>query len=146
LSASVGSHVTHALPSVPQLGAEVGVTQAPLLSQHPVGHDAESQTQWPPTHCCPAAHAELPPQLHPPIVHPSATNAVHEMHALPIVPQLPSAGASQLAPAQQPDAQLVLVHDVHVPVVQFCVEGQVEHCDPPVPQYWSVVPSSQLPW
>jgi hypothetical protein len=77
-------------------------------------------------------------------VHPSATNDVHAMQALPIAPQLPSAGASQFAPAQQPDAQLVLVHDVHVPVRQFCDVGHVEQSDPPVPQYVFVLPCSQV--
>jgi hypothetical protein len=50
LSACALAHWTHALPSVPQLVAEVGVTQSPSV-QHPVGQEAELHTQWPPTHC-----------------------------------------------------------------------------------------------
>jgi len=48
LSASVALQVVHRLPSVPQLDSD-GETHAPLL-QHPLGQDAELQTQWPLTH------------------------------------------------------------------------------------------------
>jgi len=92
----------------------VGVTQ-PLLAQHPLGHDAELQMHSPPTHCWPAAHAGPPPQLHCPVVQPSATNAVHETHAAPKVPHEPGPGASQFAPAQHPEAQLEGVHEVQMP-------------------------------
>ena len=71
-------------------------------------------------------------------------NAVHEMHAAPEVPQLPSAGESQLAPAQQPDAQFVAVHDVHALPTQFCSAGQVEQLDPPEPQAMLEPPGMQV--
>lgn len=145
LSASPVPQLVHMFPSAPQAMGEVVIVQVPSAPQQPVGQDAELQTHWPPSHCWPGWHAPLMPQLHDPLVHPSATNAVHETQAAPPVPQLPGAGASQLAPAQQPDAQLVLVHDVHVPVRQFCDEGHVEQSDPPVPQYMSLLPCSQAP-
>ena len=148
LSASPVVQVTHAFPSVPQLMVEVGVMQEPPTTalQHPVGHDAELHTHWPPTHCWPSWHIVSPPQVHCPAVHPSATNAVHDTQAAPAVPQLPGPGASQFAPAQQPDGQLALVHDVHTPVRQFCDKGHGEHVVPPEPQYVSVLPCSQVPW
>jgi hypothetical protein len=130
-------------PSVPQAPVDVGITQAPLL-QHPVGHDAELQTHWPLTHCCPGWHICPPPQLHAPAVHPSATNGVHETHADPEVPQLPGPGGSQFAPAQQPDGQLLAVHDVQTPVRQFCEVGQGEHMVPPDPQYVLLLPGSHV--
>ncbi len=77
-------------------------------------------------------------------MHPSATKAVHETHAAPSVPQLPGPGASQFAPAQHPDAQLLAVHDVHTPVWQFCDMGHGEHAVPPEPQYALVLPGSQV--
>jgi hypothetical protein len=121
----------------------VGVTQVVPL-QHPVGHEAELHVQWPLTHCWPTAHAGPVPQLHWPAVHPSATNAVHETHALPTVPQLPRAGMSQFAPAQQPEAQLEGVHDVHTPAWQFCSVGHVEQLDPPAPHAVLEVPGRQV--
>jgi hypothetical protein len=84
------------------------------------------------------------PQLHWPEVHPSAMNAVHETHAAPEVPQLPSDGASQLAPAQQPDAQLVEVHDVHALPTQFCSAGHAEQLVPPEPQAAFEVPGRHV--
>jgi hypothetical protein len=56
LSARPGVHVTHAFPSVSHCMVEVGVTHVSLPTvplQHPVGHDAELHTHWPPTHCRP---------------------------------------------------------------------------------------------
>jgi hypothetical protein len=142
LSASPDGHVVHMLPSVPQLPG-LGVTQLPLL-QHPLGQDAELHTHCPLTHCWPGEHAAPPPQLQAPAVHPSATKAVHDVHALPEMPQVPGDGASQLAPAQQPDAQLAAVHEVHVLFTQFCCAGQGEQLDPPEPQAPLDVPARQV--
>lgn len=56
------SQATQAMPSVPQLESCEVSHVVPL--QHPVGHDAELHTQWPPEHACPAPHAAPEPQLH----------------------------------------------------------------------------------
>lgn len=143
LSASPAVHCVHMLPSVPQSLVEVGVTQV-LPLQHPVAHEAELHTQWPLRHSWPDAQACPPPQLHCPAVHPSAVTELHAMHAAPPVPQLPSDGVSQVAPAQQPEAQLAAVHDVHTPPWQFCSMGHDEHVEPPVPHAALVSPARQL--
>ncbi len=78
-------------------------------------------------------------------MHPSATNAVHDTHAAPAVPHVAGEGASQFAPAQQPDAQLADVHDVHTPDTQFCRLGHGEHVEPPVPHAPFDVPARHWP-
>jgi hypothetical protein len=55
----------HEDPLAPQNVGEVGASQTPLL-QHPVGHERESQTQWPFWHSRPAPHTLPVPQKQPP--------------------------------------------------------------------------------
>jgi hypothetical protein len=50
------------------------------VSQQPVGHDAELQTHWPPTHCEPAPQAALEPHIHAPLVQRSALVMSHALH------------------------------------------------------------------
>lgn len=56
------------------------------MSQQPVGHDAESQTHWPPTHSRPAPQAALAPHWQTPLTQLSALPATHAMQ-VPLAPQ-----------------------------------------------------------
>jgi hypothetical protein len=141
LSAVVALQATQALPSIPQLPKSEVSQVLPL--QQPVGHDAELHTQCPETHACPAPHASDEPQLHLPDVEQlSALDEVHWAHATPPRPQLLNAGASQLAPEQQPVAQFVDVQPVQTPATQFCSAGHVEQPEPPAPHMAVVLPGS----
>jgi hypothetical protein len=82
--------------------------------------------------------------VHWPVEQPSAVNAEHATQAAPLVPHVPREGVSQLAPAQQPDAQFCAVHEVQTPPWQLAPEHD-EHWEPPLPQLLgSVVPARQL--
>jgi hypothetical protein len=70
---------------------------------------------------------------------------LHWTHPAPFVPQAPSVGGSQLAPAQQPFAQFMGVQPVHTPPTQFWSVGQPEHTEPPVPQAAFAVPARHIP-
>jgi hypothetical protein len=67
-------------PLAPQEPASVTVTQV-VPEQHPVEHELELHTQFPPTHCWPAAHAGPLPQAHVPLLQLSAVE--------PQLPQIP---------------------------------------------------------
>lgn len=143
LSASVGLHARHALPSVPQLDSD-GVTHAPPL-QHPAAHDAELHAQRPETHCRPAPHAAPLPQSHwPEVAQLSAVKVLQATHAAPEVPQVPVAGASQLAPLQHPVGQLAEVQPVQTPPTQLWLDGQPEQVEPPVPHAALLVPGRHV--
>jgi hypothetical protein len=61
------SHTTHVEPPVPQVASDRVVQVDP--TQHPLGHDVESQVHSPEAHCCPPAqegpvpHAQVPSAL-----------------------------------------------------------------------------------
>jgi hypothetical protein len=102
-SVSVVLHALHAPPATPHVGNAMVEHDWPL--QQPVVHDVALQTQPPPWHCCPAAHAANPPHEHAPLAQPSAPMP-HGAHAAPLEPQpvvvvwLPS--VTHVAPSQQP--------------------------------------------
>jgi hypothetical protein len=116
-----------------------------VLSQQPVGHDVASHRQAPPTQRWPALQAAVAPHRHPPAPHPSARVASHPTQVTPPVPQVASAGALQVAPEQQPPAQLVLLQPLQRPPAQVWPAGQDSQAPPPAPQEVSSSPPRQSP-
>jgi hypothetical protein len=83
----VPSQAAQAAAPVPHV-AIVGVLQA-LAWQQPEGHDDASQTQVPPTQCCPSWHAGPPPQRQAPITAQVSDLAASQiMQAAAPVPQV----------------------------------------------------------
>jgi hypothetical protein len=96
-------------PAVPQAAPVAGSVQT-LPVQHPVAHEVGVHWQELPEQTCPATHAAPAPQRHPPDGEQlSARLGSHVVHMLPSVPQLESAGVTQVLPLQHPlghDAEL----------------------------------------
>lgn len=111
--------------------------------QQPFAHDVALHTHVPPTHCWPAAHCGPVPQLHAPLAQPSASIGSHEMHALPLVPQVVSEGVSHVLPEQQPDWHVV-EHPAHT-LLTHVLPPQSTHADPPAPQAVPCVPDWHSP-
>jgi hypothetical protein len=149
-SASVVSHMTHPAPSVPQLEVEEGLHVPP--EQQPLGHEALSHVQAPPTQCCPEPQGGLVPQVQEPAEHMSAVKGLHAVHATPLVPHVMNDdGLLHVGPEQQPVAQLVTSHPVQVPE-DVQVPGLHDwHMPPPLPHtvlewpVWHVPLPSQQP-
>jgi hypothetical protein len=109
-----GPQFTHAEPPVPQEEDDLVVMQV-APEQHPLGHDAGSQTHAPPWQSCPDPHADPIPQAHAPDVEQlSAFVESHVTQPFPSVPQLMSDAPSQVVPEQQPVGQEVALH-THAP-------------------------------
>lgn len=102
-------------------------------AQQPDGQEAASQTQAPSSHRCPGAHAGFTPQRQPPPEQASARFGSQLTHALPSSPQVVKAEGLQVAPEQQPEAQLVALHPLHAPLPQDCPCGHAWHAAPPAP-------------
>ncbi len=122
---------------------ESSVVVQTLFAQHPVGHDAESQTHEPFTHASPGPQGEFRPQVHwPPVEQPSAL-IPHGLHAPPPAPHWVTEGVTHVAPAQQPlhDFELQLPH---VPPLHVSV-GHGAHPAPCDPQDAFVLPGSHTP-
>lgn len=115
-----------------------GLTQA-LLRQHPVVQLLWLQTQLPPTHCWPAPHeAPVPHPQAPVAAHVSFKNVSQATHAPPSMPQVATARALQVAPAQQPPGQLVPSH-THCPPLH---RWPLAHA-PPVAPHTHAPPAEQ---
>jgi hypothetical protein len=144
LSAFVGSQVTHALPFVPQLESDAVSHVVP--EQQPAGQEAALQTHLPLTHAWPAPQGALPPQAHAPDAeHVSALVGSHAVHATPLTPHVTNADVLHVEPEQQPVAQSVAPHPLHVPeAVQVCGLGQVSQAPPPLPHALVVSPAWQV--
>ena len=108
LSARWLSQATQAAPDEPQVLNELTVQVAPL--QQPVGHEAESQRQTPPTQCCPAPHGACVPQRHWPVAQLSALSRSHAIQAEPSVPHEETELSRQTLPSQHPPLQLLASH------------------------------------
>ena len=124
-SAVTALHATQAWPPEPQVEG-VDVLQE-FVAQHPLGQEVASQTQAPPTQCCPVAHGELEePQAQPPCAsHLSATMALQATQVPPAGPHSESVGGEkQVLPAQHPPSQ-VEVHPLQTPAVQVWPVGHV---------------------
>jgi hypothetical protein len=60
-----------------------------VLSQHPLAHEVASQTQAPPTQCCPTAHGAPVPHAQVPPAHVSERTESHATQAEPVAPLMP---------------------------------------------------------
>jgi len=133
LSALLVSQRTQVAPPVPHVVSDRISHTSPV--QQPAGHDATSQTHEPPEQLWPAPQAAPVPQPHPPLDRQlSALARSQPTHPAPAIPhELAVGGALQVAPEQQPDAQLLGVHPVQIPLLQ--VPGRHDwHAAPPLPQ------------
>lgn len=130
-----GSHVTHATPSSPHAdsawGRHVWFGAAP--AQQPFGHDCASHTHAPATHRRPVPHDGPAPHLQPPAAQPSAFDGSQARHAWPDIPHVSADGARQVVPVQQPEGQVVTLHDAHAPDRHACAPGHCSHEEPAVP-------------
>jgi hypothetical protein len=144
VSASAASQEIHATPGAPQRVSCRETQVAP--SQQPVGHDVALQTQRPPLHLCPAAHAGAAPQTQAPVAaQPSARVASQPMQTAPPLPQVASEGGLQVAPEQQPVGQLVALQPLQCPPVQVWPAGHDWQAPPPPPHDDAVTPARQAP-
>jgi hypothetical protein len=125
-SASVELHGEHAEPPAPHAPSD-GAMQA-VPKQQPVGqllglHAHAPLTQvWPPAHGGPEPHWQLP------ATQASALAGSHAAQLAPPDPHVPSAGELQVAPEQQPPAQLTELHPEQAPPAQLCGDGHAWHC------------------
>jgi hypothetical protein len=138
-----GSQVEQAMPFTPQVVVD-GMVHVVPPAQHPVGHDAASQTHAPPTHACPAAHGAPLPHRHSPMAeHPSAFVASHATHASPPKPHAVGDRALHVGPEQQPVAH-IWVQPEQAPAVQVSPAGHAAHALPALPQAPALFPGWQL--
>jgi len=84
--------------------------------------------------------------------HVSALVGSHAVQAAPLIPHVTNADVLHVEPEQQPDAQSVELHPLHVPeAVQVCGLGHDWHAPPPLPHalvvlpVWQVLLASQHP-
>lgn len=125
---------THALPPEPHAPV-VLPSRHWLPSQHPEGHDIESQTHAVPLQRVPAGHgAPVAPHWHPPAdVHALLVTALHVVHEPPL-PQLGKSWALQVLPPLQHCCGGQPGQPAHVPLVH-AAPPQLAHATPPEPQY-----------
>ena len=137
------SHAVQVTPFTPHAPVTGVVHVGPWVPgvQHPLGHDAASQTHAPPTHSCPATQGEPVPHWQTPIAeHPSVFLASQTTHASPPNPHAPCDRLLHVGPEQQPVAQ-VAAQPVHAPAAQLSPEGQLSHMLPPLPHAPAVLPA-----
>ncbi len=80
-------------------------------SQHPLGHEVESQTHAPATQRCPVAHEGLIPHWQlPSVVQLSLRVGLQGKQVEPPKPQLATETSVQVAPLQHPVGQLTPSH------------------------------------
>jgi hypothetical protein len=139
------------------------------LEQHPVGQLAALQTQAPPTHRWPVAHAAAAPHLQVPLAQSSARFESQAAQVAPAAPHCWAVGVMHWLLAQQPSVQLVASQtqapplqrrpaaqagpppQVHAPAVQVSVAcpRHDEQTAPAIPQALSPgtwqTPSKQQP-
>ena len=103
-----------------------------LFAQHPLGHDAASQTQDPPTHACPCGHALPAWHTHPPAaVHVSALMP-QAVQAPPFAPHARAEGVVHVWAEQHPPGHVVPLQFAHEPALQMR-PPQSPHVAPPAP-------------
>jgi hypothetical protein len=141
LSDSAALQAAQLLAWVPQLAVVGGLTQLVPLQQ-PASQLTESHTQLPPTQCWPVPQAGPAPQEQLP---PSQPSAMVELQVEQPAPEVPHwarvGGATQVAPEQQPLAQL---QPTHCWLVQVW-PPQDAQVAPPVPHWVLLVPVWQTP-
>ena len=139
--ASVVSHVVHVAPPVPQEGNEGVSHEEP--EQHPA-QDVGSQTQKPPLHSWPEAHAALPPHVQTPAAEQPLAVMPQLVQAAPFVPHADAdVSVVQVDPEQQPVGQVAELHPVQTPP-EHVPGRQLVHAAPPDPQTPGVLPGWHL--
>lgn len=136
------SQVWHVVPLMPQNLKPDDSHVVP--EQQPFGHEAGVHWQLPIEQTCPCTHSAFPPQLQAPAVQPSASVGSHVAQPIPFVPHAPAVGTVQVAPAQQPVAQLLGEHPLQTPPAEQVPPGHGWHAEPPVPHALGEVPSSHV--
>jgi hypothetical protein len=135
LSAFVMSQLMHIWPAAAQADAVRGVVQD-VPAQQPASQLVALHAQFPDAHCCPAAHALLPPHAHWPLaLQLSAVNASHAPHAVPAGAHAATDLTVHVVPEQHPASQLVASH-TQCPPEQRC----------PAPHAMPVVPQTHRPF
>ena len=129
-SARLGSQAVHSSPPTPQEPRE-GASQA-IPEQQPA-QDAASQRHAPPEQRWPAAQTGPAPHPHAPAEQASARAASQATQPLPAVPQAARLGGVQVAPEQQPEAQLAGVQPLQMPPLHT-PGAQDWQAAPPLPQ------------
>jgi hypothetical protein len=112
--------------------------------QQPFEQVVVLQTQAPPMHACPGAHAGFAPQVQAPFVQPSASDGLHGVHVPPFLPQVATDGASQVFPEQHP-----VVHVCAQPSQVLFTHGPPLHATqvaPPKPHAVATLPCWQAPF
>jgi hypothetical protein len=143
VSAAAGSQAMQVSPGAPQVDSERGVQAAPR--QQPPGQETASQTQAPARQRWPAPQGEpLPHWQAPRSEQRSALAGSQAMQTEPRAPHAETERTLQVAPEQQPPAQLVLLHPLQAPSWQVCGDGQASHADPAPPQLESLLPVRQV--
>jgi hypothetical protein len=116
-SARTESQPTHAAPPDPQVVSDGELHAVP--AQQPFGQLLASQAQDPPEQRWPAAQAGRAPQAHVPVAEQlSARRASQPTQIAPPAPQVVKDGGLQVAPEQQPFAQLVALQPLQAPPTQ----------------------------
>jgi hypothetical protein len=139
----LGLHAAQLLAWMPQRLKVGGLTQAVPLQQ-PASQVVASHTQLPPTQCWPEPQAAPEPHEQLPPLQPSATVELQPEQPRPPVPHWVLVGGEmQVAPEQQPLAQLPAVQPVHAWLVQVW-PVHAAHVAPPVPHWVSAVPGWQM--
>lgn len=142
---AVMPHAVHAAAEVPHAPVVGGLVQA-VPVQHPEGQLVASHTQLPLTQWLPAAQIAPPPQRQvPAALHASARTGSQALHAAPPVPHRAAvAGFTQVAPLQQPAAQLAALQPLHACAVQVPAP-QDAHAAPFFPHSVAAVPALHWP-
>lgn len=144
LSASAVSQGLQVSPAAAQAVAD-RVWQV-LLLQQPLAHEIASQMQLPSAQRWPAAQAAFAAQAQAPLAEQlSARSGSQPTQTRPPLPHAERVGGEvQVAPEQQPPAQLTAVQPLQMPLLQ-CSGVHDWQAPPPVPHAVSLVPARQTP-
>ena len=143
LSALWVEQAVQVAPAWPQAVSE-GCVQVPSEAQQPFGQLVVSHTQAPATQRCPSLQTAPVPQAQVPVLEQlSALTASQVLHAAPSTPQAAVPGTLQVAPVQQPVAQVEEVQLLQTPPLQAYVP-QLVQAAPLVPQAVVDLPDLQV--
>ncbi len=143
VSVLAGSQVAQARPPLPQLPALAPGKQ--VLPEQQPAQEVGLHTHAPALHCWPALQAGPLPHWQAPLVEQvSARTTSHATQAAPLAPQVATERVWQVAPEQQPLAQLAAVQPEHTPLLQTCAPGQAWQAAPADPHAESRLPGRQV--
>ena len=138
----VALQATQLAPMAPQVASACALhLPAP---QQPVGQEFVSQTHAPTAQRWPAPQTAPLPQAQAPLAEQLSAFVVSQaVQVAPPLPQVEVPGMLQVAPEQQPLAQLVALQLLQTPAVQVALTGQLSQVSPAVPQALAVIPDRQ---